>query len=206
LKLRLDLHVHTVRSSDAHTRLDQLVPSVLRTRLDGLAITDHNVLAQEVPQGALILPGMEISSLDGHIIGLGLSRPVSRGLSADETIDQIRKQGGVSIIAHPYDLHRSAVYPEKLKILPDAIEVINSASIFHSRAWKRAKQFANAHNLPNTAGSDSHIPQTIGRAFAVVETESKTVESVLDAIRKGSVSAEGKPYSINDRVRKLLTR
>ncbi|HEX4920977.1 MAG TPA: PHP-associated domain-containing protein [Candidatus Bathyarchaeia archaeon] len=196
--------MHTVRSSDAHTRLDQLVPNILRVGLDGLAITDHNVLAQNVPQGFLIIPGIEISSRDGHIIGLGLSEPVSRGLSADETISQIKKQGGVSIVAHPYDLHRSAVSPEKLKVKPDAIEVVNSASLFHSRTWKRAKEFTIRNNLPSTAGSDSHIPQTIGMAYTVVESEAKTIESVLDAIRRGSVSAEGSPYRINDRIRKLL--
>ena len=204
MRLRLDLHVHTVRSSDAHTRLDQLVPNTVRAELDGLAITDHNVLAQNVPKGSLIIPGIEISSLDGHIIGLGLSEPVSRGLSADETIAQIKKQGGVSIIAHPYDFHRSAVSPEKLKAKPDAIEVVNSASIFHTRAWKRAKEFAVRNNLPRTGGSDSHIPQTIGRAYTVVEAEARTVESVLDAIRSGTVSAEGRPYRVGDRVRKLL--
>ena len=204
MKLRLDLHVHTVGSSDAHTRLDQLVPNIVRARLDGLAITDHNILAQNVPQGSLIIPGIEISSLDGHIIGLGLSEPVSRGLSADETISQIKKQGGVSIVAHPYDFHRSAVTPEKLEVKPDAIEVVNAASLFHSRAWNRAKEFAIRNNLPSTGGSDSHIPQTIGMAYTVVESEAKTVESVLDAIRMGSVSAEGNPYRVSDRIRKLL--
>ena len=204
MKLRLDLHVHTVRSSDAHTRFDELVPAIRRTGLDGLAITDHNSIAQEIPPGAIIVPGVEISSLNGHIIGLGLSTPIPRDLPADETIRRIKNQGGVSIVAHPYDLFRSAVSPESLTETPDAIEVVNSASILHSITWKRAKAFAIKKNLPQTGGSDSHIPQTIGKAFTVIESEFETVESILNAIRKGSVSPEGRPYHVTDRLRKLV--
>lgn len=203
MKLRLDLHVHTVRSRDAHTPLNELVPNIRRNGLDGLAITDHNALAQEIPPGAIIIPGVEISSLDGHIIGLGLSTCIPRDLPADETIKQIKNQGGVSIVAHPYDMFRSAVSLESLTETPDAIEVVNSASLLHSITWKRAKAFAIKKNLSQTGGSDSHIPQTIGRAFTVIESESETVESILSAIRKGAVSPEGRPYHLTDRLRKL---
>ena len=206
MKLRLDLHVHTVGSSDAHTRLDELVPGIRRNGLDGLAITDHNALARETPPGAIIIPGIEISSHEGHIIGLGVSAPIHRDLPADETIRQIRNQGGVSIIAHPYDLFRSAVHPESLTETPDAIEVVNSASILHSITWKRAKTFATRRNLPQTGGSDSHIPQTIGKAFTVIESESDTVASILNAIKKGSVVAHGRPYHLTDRLHKFYWR
>jgi predicted metal-dependent phosphoesterase TrpH len=204
--LKLDLHVHTDRSSDGHTRLDQLVPNIRRASLDGLAITDHNILSTDTLEEALIIPGMEISSHDGHIIGLGLPRPIPRGLSGEETIRQIREIGGVSIVAHPYDILRSAINPENLGITPDAIEVINSASVFHSRTWKRARKFAERNHLPQTAGSDSHIPQTIGKAFTTIDCEQKTLASVLDAIRKGFTTPNGRPYSIKDRLRKIASR
>jgi len=172
--------------------------------LDGLAITDHNVLARDVPEGLLIVPGIEVSSRDGHIIGLGVSDAVPRGLSADETILQITRLGGVSVVAHPYDFLRSAINPEILRTMPDAIEVINSASMLHSITWKRARIFAQRRNLPRTAGSDSHIPETIGKAFTIVDVDSKDVASVLDAIRNGRVSPEGRPYRFSDRVRKII--
>src|SRR6266516_1940807 len=82
--------------------------------LDGLAITNHNVLARNIPSELLLIPGIEVSSRDGHIIGLGVSDTVSRGLSADETILQIKRLAGVSIVAHPYDFLRSALNPEIL--------------------------------------------------------------------------------------------
>ena len=99
--MKLDLHVHTDRSSDGHTKIDQLVPNIRRAGLDGIAITDHNILSTDAIEDALIIPGIEISSSDGHIIGLGIASPVPRGLSADETIREIRKLGGVSIVVHP---------------------------------------------------------------------------------------------------------
>jgi predicted metal-dependent phosphoesterase TrpH len=129
---------------------------------------------------------------------------VPRKLSADETILQIRRLGGVSIVAHPYDLLRSAVNPEVLTTMPDAIEVINSASMLHSITWKRARTFAEKRNLPHTGGSDSHIPETIGKAFTIVDVDSIDVASVLDAIRNGRLAAEGRPYRFTDRVRKIV--
>jgi predicted metal-dependent phosphoesterase TrpH len=204
--LKLDLHVHTNKSSDGHTRLDELVPNIRRAGLDGLAITDHNILSTDTFEEALIIPGIEISSIDGHIIGLGLSKSVPRGLSGDETIRQIREVGGVSIVVHPYDILRSAINPENLNIMPDAIEVINSASVFHSRTWKRARAFAEKNHLPQTAGSDSHIPETIGKAFTTIDCDQKTPASVLAAIRNSLTTPYGHPYGIGDRLRKLASR
>lgn len=204
--MKLDLHVHTNRSSDGHTRIDELVPNIRRAGLDGLAITDHNILSTDTLEEALIIPGMEISSRDGHIIGLGLPAPIPRGLTADETIHQIHQQGGVAIIAHPYDLFRPAVNPELLTTTPDAIEVINSASILHSITWKRARKFAEKNGLPQTAGSDSHTSETIGKAFTTMDCDGRTIASVLTAIKKGFTKPSGSPYDFRDRVRKLVRR
>src|SRR5207245_7486132 len=162
------------------------------------------VLARNVPAELLIIPGIEISSRDGHIIGLGVSNTVPRGLSADETILQIKRLGGVSIVAHPYDFLRSALNPEILTTVPDAIEVINSASMLHSITWKRARTFAEKRKLPKTAGSDSHIPETIGKAYTIVDIESRNVATVQYAIRNGQVAPEGRPYRFSYSVRKII--
>lgn len=204
--MKLDLHVHTNRSSDGHTRPDELVTNIRRAALDGLAITDHNLLSNDTFEEALIIPGIEISSIDGHIIGLGLRQPVVRGLPADETIRQIRKMGGVSVVVHPYDILRSAINPDHLTVMPDAVEVINSASFLHSLTWKRARRFAETHHLPQTAGSDSHIPRTIGRSFTTVDCEQKTTDSVLDAIREGHTAANGRPNTLRDRLYKFSSK
>jgi len=204
LKLKLDLHVHTNRSSDAFTSPKQLATICRDRGLDGLAITDHNVLARDLSDEIVILPGIEISTLDGHVIGLGVSEAIPRGLSADETIRRIRDLNGVSIIPHPYDLLRSSVRPHRLTVRPDAIEVINSSSFLHSVTWDRARKFAEKEKYPMTAGSDSHIPRTIGRAYTEVECRSKDTGSVLALLRSGAVSPVGRPVRATERLRKLF--
>jgi predicted metal-dependent phosphoesterase TrpH len=154
----------------------------------------------------VILPGIEISTRHGHVIGLGVSEAVPRGLSADETIRRIRDLNGVSIIPHPYDLLRSSVRPHLLTVRPDAIEVVNSSSFLHSVTWKRARKFAEKEKYPMTAGSDSHIPQTIGRAYTEVECGSKNTGSILASLRSGSMTPFGRPVRATERFRKLFYR
>ena len=204
MKLKLDLHVHTIRSPDAFTEVNRIPQLCEKARIDGLAITDHNRPALDLPNRVCVIPGVEISTRDGHVIGLGLSAQIPRGLTADETIREIQMRGGVAIIPHPYDFWRSSVSPEILTEKPNAIEVINSSSMFHSISWKRARDFAKRNGLPCVAGSDSHIPETLGTAYTTVETDSGDSMSILESIRTGSVIPNGKTIKVRHRIRKLL--
>jgi predicted metal-dependent phosphoesterase TrpH len=202
--LKLDLHVHTERSRDGFTHLKEL-PSICRASgIDGVAITDHNCLCDDLPDGIIGIPGIEISSSDGHVVGLGLWSSVPKGLSADETINKIHRLGGIAIVPHPYDPFRSSVNPELLKSRPDAVEVVNASSLLHSIYWKKAQRFVIANGFPSVGGSDSHIPQTVGIAYTVVESESDTPDSILAAIRAGSVRPEGRTVGLGNRFRKML--
>jgi len=204
LKLKIDLHVHTSRSSDAFTNLNELGPGCKMAGIDGIAITEHNQVTSILPPGIVAVRGIEVSSNVGHVIGLGIREPIERGLSPDETIIKIRAQGGVALLPHPYDLFRSSVRPERLKVMPDAIEVLNAASLFARVAWPPAKEFAEKRGIPQVAGSDSHIPQTIGKAYTVIEADSPDEESILDAIRSGRTRPAGGKVSLGERTRKIL--
>ena len=203
MKLKFDLHVHTTRSHDGFNQLGHLASLSKDRGLDGLAITDHNTPIPHPPAELAVIPGIEVSTGQGHVIGLGITDPVPRGLPADQTIEEIHRLGGVVIIPHPYDLFRSSVRPDLLRVRPDAIEVVNSSSFLHSVTWKKARQFTEKTGLPSVAGSDSHIPQTLGRAFTIVETDSDDIRSILNAIRDGRVTPVGRPIKASERLRKL---
>lgn len=197
--------MHTSNSKDAHTPPDQVVKLCKLAGLDGLAVTDHNALGSTTSDAeVIVIPGIEVSSKDGHVIGLGVSAMIQRDLSADETLQRIRNAGGVSIIPHPYDLLRSSVRPNKLKFRPDAIEVINSASFLHSITWERARKFSADTGIPATGGSDSHIPETLGRAYTVVDADSRNILSVLAAVRRGSTLPYGRPLRFSERLNKIF--
>ena len=203
MKLKIDLHVHTTGSKDAFTEPEQL-PIVLKQRgLDGVAITDHDTFTTVSMSGIIILPGIEVSTREGHIIGLGVSGPVPKGRSADETISMIHRDGGIAVVPHPFDPVSPCVNPCKLKSRPEAIEVINSDALLFSLNSAIARRVAERLKLPMVAGSDSHIPETVGDAYTLIDSDSREVEDILDAIRRGSVQPEGGPTPLAEKFLKL---
>jgi predicted metal-dependent phosphoesterase TrpH len=203
MRLKIDLHVHTRSSKDAFTEPEQL-PTIIREKgLDGAAITNHDALTQVTSSEVIILPGIEVSTLQGHIIGLGISGTIEKGRTADETIATIQHAGGVAIVPHPFDPISPCVNPIRLESRPEAIEVINADALFFALNTRYAKRIANRLGLPMVAGSDSHIPETVGDAYTLIETDSKNVSDILNAIRAGSVQPAGGPTPLGKRLLKV---
>ncbi len=201
--LKLDLHVHTVGSYDGHTRREALPRLIASRGLDGVAVTEHDKFDPWRLPDAIILPAVEISSQDGHIIGLGVRDIIPPRLRANETIQRIHDQGGVAIIPHPYDPVCECVKIARLEVRPDAVETVNADALSFSVSNWLARRDAWKFKLPEVGGSDSHIPQTIGDAYTVVDATSTDLDAIIEAIRLGKVRAEGHATSAWNKMRKL---
>ena len=161
--------------------------------LDGIAITDHNTIAGHAEArrfskgGFLVIPGIEITSKDCHIVGLGIKKLVPKHMSAEKTVKLIKKQGGVAIAAHPFAPGRKPGLVHKAKF--DAIEGLNSRALFLSNPL--AQRYAKLNKIPMVAGSDAHRCDEIGLAYTRVNCPPK-IECVLKQIEGGETSISGR--------------
>jgi predicted metal-dependent phosphoesterase TrpH len=203
MRLKIDLHVHTTSSKDAFIDPKQLSTIIKERGLDGVAITNHDGFTEVTSSEVIIVPGIEVSTRQGHIIGLGISGAIEKGRTADETITTIQHVGGVAVVPHPFDPISPCVNPMRLKSRPEAIEVINADALFFSLSTRSAKRIANRLGLPMVAGSDSHIPETVGDAYTLIDTDSKNIGDILNAIRAGSVQPAGGPTSLGKKLLKV---
>ncbi len=204
MQLKIDLHVHTTYSSDSLITPKDLDFYAKKRGLDGVAITDHDridgalKIAKETD--LLVIPGTEISSLNGHVIGLNVNELVPPKLGVDETLDRIHDAGGIAIACHPITFFKESL---KGRISPrfDAIEVINSSAFPFNYTVRRSQEIASTLGIARVAGSDAHYGPEIGYAYTLVDAE-PDVDEIVKAIRKGSCSPHGKAIPLKMRIKK----
>lgn len=201
----LDLHVHTVYSGDSNCEVDDAILSAQNKGLDGIAITDHDSVAglEEAreftrDEDFIVIPGIEVSSKDGHILGLGVEENIPSGLPADLTVEKIRNRGGVAIAAHPFSMDFHPFSPLKSDF--DAIEVFNSRRYIGNQLTKK---YVNLNNIPSTAGSDAHFCDEVGLAGVRIDANLR-VSDILDEVKSGNAIVFGKYLSIFNYFRKVI--
>jgi predicted metal-dependent phosphoesterase TrpH len=197
LELKLDLHIHSVYSPDGLNTIDSINHRIKEIDLHGYALTDHDTIdghneAKEKAGELIVLTGLEVSAKGAHILALDANEIIPSNLSIAETVDLIQDQGATAILAHPYGLPRSWVNMSQInEVCFDAIEVANSAQRPYSYIYNLNLRLAERLGLPITGGSDSHIPETIGRAYTIVDVDSNNPIDVTKAIKKGKTRIIG---------------
>jgi predicted metal-dependent phosphoesterase TrpH len=174
----VDLHMHTDHSYDCATPVEVLLAAARERGLGAIAVTDHNEISGAIeareqaarstsgPHPRLkIIVGEEVKTADqGEVIGLFIKEKIPRGLSLQETIDQIRGQGGLVYVPHPFDrMHSVPDYENLLEVLEqvDALEVFNPRVAINAFNDEAAR-FAAKYRIVAGAGSDSHVAQGLG--------------------------------------------
>lgn len=209
MKLKLDLHLHTRHSGDAVNRVEEINAKCVEQGLDGYAVSDHDTLdgvdeALMSRGGLIVVPALEISARGAHIICLQPKEVIPSNLSMKDTVERIHGQGGTAILAHPYGMLRNWLSIDKAGLCGfDAVEVANSAQFPYETITGYNRRLAERLGLPATGGSDSHIPSTIGRAYTIVDSASREVEDIVEAIKSGRTEAFGSGTSLTERLEKV---
>jgi predicted metal-dependent phosphoesterase TrpH len=185
----VELHAHTIYSKDCLTRLEKLRALCQIRGIDKLAITDHNTAKAALEMARLypmwVIPGEEIMTTQGEILGWYIQDEVPAGLSPAETISRLRSQGAVIGVPHPFDRYRRGAWrlEDLLGIVDhiDALEVFNARCI-HNEDNDKAVSFAGERGTLMTCGSDAHIPAEYGRSVMKMAPFANTAEGFKAAL------------------------
>ena len=166
----VDLHMHTDHSYACATPVEVLLAHARARGLGAIAVTDHNEVsgaheARAKADGVKVIVAEEVKTADqGEVIGLFIEEKIPRGMTLQETIAEIKRQGGLVYVPHPFDrLHSVPDYEHLLDVLDevDAIEVFNPR-VAITEFNEEAVRFAAKYRIPAGAGSDAHVPQGLG--------------------------------------------
>ncbi|MGA3059701.1 MAG: PHP domain-containing protein [Candidatus Bathyarchaeia archaeon] len=196
MQINADLHVHSNYSKDSLITPKELVFYAKKRGLTAVAVTDHNQIegSNKIAKEAdfLVIPGMEVSSADGHIVALNLQELIPKGLGSGETVDRIHEAGGIAIAVHPYAWFKGSLNTHVEDAKFDAVETLNASAFPFSRCKKKAGEIAQKLNLPCVGGTDAHYGPTIGYAYTIIDSE-PNVEAITNAIINKKCQPFGQP-------------
>jgi predicted metal-dependent phosphoesterase TrpH len=200
--IEVDLHMHTDHSPDCATPVEVLLETARDRGLGAIAITDHNEVSgalearriAEEMDGIKVIVAEEVKTAEqGEVIGLFLEEKIPRGLTMAETIAEIRRQGGLVYVPHPFDRFHSV--PDYEHLL-DIVEEIDILEVFNPRVAltsfnEEAERFARKYRIVPGAGSDSHVAQGLGSVRTRIH-DFDGPEEFLEAMRDADITRKHK--------------
>ncbi len=193
MEIKLDMHVHSEASLDGRMSIDEIVNTAKARGLNAVAICDHDSVMDAVPQyeDFIIIPGTECSTELGHMLGLFVREPVCSKPLCDAA-EAIHAQGGIAVMAHPFEHRTTADRLDAALPFIDGIEVWNGrAERKNKNANAMAAEYASAHSRLCFAGSDAHLPEEIGNGVVYLELEEFTLDGIKTALLKGTHGTGG---------------
>ncbi len=200
--IEVDLHMHTDHSPDCATPVEVLLETARDRGLGAIAITDHNEvsgalearrIAEQMGDIEVIVAEEVKTAEQGEVIGLFLEEKIPRGMTMEETIAEIRRQGGLVYVPHPFDRFHSV--PDYEHLL-DIVEEIDILEVFNPRVAltafnEEAERFAGKYRIVPGAGSDSHVAQGLGSVRMRIH-EFDGPEEFLEAMRDADITRKHK--------------
>jgi predicted metal-dependent phosphoesterase TrpH len=200
--IEVDLHMHTDHSGDCATPVDVLLQTARDRGLGAIAITDHNEvsgalearkIAEQMGDIKVIVAEEVKTAEQGEVIGLFLEEKIPKGLTMAETIAEIRRQGGLVYVPHPFDRFHSV--PDYEHLL-DIVEEIDLLEVFNPRVAltafnEEAVRFATKYRIVPAAGSDSHVAQGLGSVRQRIHDFDGPAE-FLEAMRDADITRKHK--------------
>lgn len=200
--IEVDLHMHTDHSKDCATPVDVLLQTARDRGLGAIAITDHNEVsgaleARKIAEGMddlEVIVGEEVKTAEqGEVIGLFLEEKIPKGMTMAETIAEIRRQGGLVYVPHPFDRFHSV--PDYEHLL-EMVEEIDLLEVFNPRVAvtsfnEEAVRFARKYRIVPAAGSDSHVAQGLGSVRQRIHDFDGPAE-FLEAMRDADITRKHK--------------
>ena len=192
----VDLHMHTDHSHDCATPVEALLEAARDRGLGAIAVTEHNEISGAVAAAAIceqygvkVILGEEVKTASqGEVIGLFITEKIERGMTLEETVAEIKRQGGLVYVPHPFDrMHAIPDYEHLLPIVDriDLIEIYNPRVALDTFN-EEAARFAAKYRIPAAAGSDSHVTQGLGTA-RVRMRDFDGPEEFLESLREAEI-------------------
>jgi glycosyltransferase involved in cell wall biosynthesis len=202
-RIDVDLHMHTDHSHDCATPVEVLLATAREQGLGAIAVTDHNEISGALEArekaaefGVKVIVAEEVkTATQGEVIGLFIEEKIPRGMTLADTVAEIRRQGGLVYVPHPFDrMHAVPDYEHLLGIVEeiDAMEVYNPRVAIGSFN-EEAERFAAKYRILAAAGSDAHVAPGLG-SVRVRMPDFDGPEEFLEALRDSEIAT--KPSSL----------
>jgi glycosyltransferase involved in cell wall biosynthesis len=202
-RIDVDLHMHTDHSNDCATPVEVLLSTAREQGLGAIAVTDHNEISGALEAreksarfGVKVIVAEEVKTADqGEVIGLFIEEKIPRGMTLAQTVAEIKRQGGLVYVPHPFDrMHAVPDYEHLLTIIEDidAIEVYNPRVAIGSFN-EEAQRFAAKYRILAGAGSDSHVAPGLG-SVRLRMSDFDGPQEFVEALREAEITT--KPSSL----------
>ena len=188
-----NLHMHTT-CSDGKNTYEEMVQKALSLNFSFISITDHkfggsslceSVISQCLTEKRLLcIPGMEVTG-KVHLLAIGIRNKIDERLSVKKQVEEIHKQGGLAIAAHPFRQGNTYTDEELFESGLDAVECRGIPANRKEEFYRKLKE----NNIPCVYNSDAHSAAGLAVIWNIYDGEIKSLDDLKKALKNKSLAS-----------------